>query len=327
VKTWLLFLVPPVAGAIIGFVTNVVAIRMLFRPLREIRVFGIRVPFTPGILPRQRRRLAQSIGAMVERELLTPEILRERLARKDVREKIKEALSLFTEKFFKKSSSECLGELLDELPQGREKFLSEKITAAAEKVYPLFASAFMDFIRRDEIKIELEAKGRVFLRNIFLKLNTFQRIFLSAGQYDITLEEKMPEIIGELVSGAKETLSSGRVKKILVEAVSSSLSGIINAENAKIGELLDINEDAKKKLDDFLFEKIMSTADSQIENVLASIDIKTLVSDRIDSLDMLRVERIIMDVMADQFKWIDIFGGILGFFIGLFQSVFSWLVR
>ncbi|MDR1636833.1 MAG: DUF445 family protein, partial [Treponema sp.] len=72
-NNWFFWLVPPLAGAFIGFLTNVLAIRMLFRPLKELRIFGIRLPFTPGILPRERRRLADSIGRMVERELLTPE--------------------------------------------------------------------------------------------------------------------------------------------------------------------------------------------------------------------------------------------------------------
>jgi uncharacterized membrane protein YheB (UPF0754 family) len=42
---------------------------------------------------------------------------------------------------------------------------------------------------------------------------------------------------------------------------------------------------------------------------------------------MLRVEGIILDVMANQFKWIDIFGAVLGFLIGLCQAGFSWLLR
>jgi uncharacterized membrane protein YheB (UPF0754 family) len=92
----LLWIIPPLAGAIIGYITNVVAIRMLFRPLKAIRVFGLRLPFTPGILPRQRHQLAESIGRMVERELLTPEIIRERLGRPDVREKLKAQTASYT---------------------------------------------------------------------------------------------------------------------------------------------------------------------------------------------------------------------------------------
>ena len=317
-NTMLLFLIPPIAGAIIGFVTNVVAIRMLFRPLHEVRVLGIRLPFTPGILPRQRHRLAQSIGAMVERELITPEIVRERLSRDDVREKIKESLSLFTKNIFDKTPGELL--------TGNEILPPEKIYSAAEKLYPSLAPVVVNFLRRGEIRRELESKGRVFLRNVFLKLNVFQRFFLSAGQYDLTLEERMPEIIDDLISNAQEMLNDDRVKKTLTGAVASSFYGVVGQGN-KIGMLLNISEADKKKFDDFLFEKLMSAADGQIESILASVNVKALVSDRIDSLDVLRVERIILDVMADQFKWIDIFGGILGFMIGLFQSLFSFFLR
>jgi uncharacterized membrane protein YheB (UPF0754 family) len=305
-------------GAVIGFITNVVAIRMLFRPLREIRVFGIRLPFTPGILPRQRHRLAQSIGGMVERELLTPEILRQRLGREDVREKIRASISLFTAKVLCKTP----GELFPD----RENFLSAKLESTTEKLYPRAASAVIEFLRRDEIRRELEAKGRVILSGIILKLNVFQRIFLSAGQYDSTLNQKMPEIIEELLVNADNLLNDAAVKKKIVNAASDAFSRMAEQDKT-ISALLDIGEDDKKKLDNFLFEKVMTEADRQIENLLASIDVKALVADRINSLEMLRVERIILDVMADQLKWIDIFGAILGFLIGLFQTLFNLLMR
>ncbi|PIE58328.1 MAG: hypothetical protein CSA33_03825 [Desulfobulbus propionicus] len=62
---------PPVIGAFIGYLTNKVAIRMLFRPLNPWHVFGIRVPMTPGVIPSQRYRLADNIGEMVGNHLLT----------------------------------------------------------------------------------------------------------------------------------------------------------------------------------------------------------------------------------------------------------------
>ena len=312
-----LFTIPPVAGAIIGFVTNVIAIRMLFRPLKEIRFLGVRLPFTPGILPKQRNRLAQSIGAMVERELLTPEILRLRLARGDVRAQIKNALSLFTENFLSRTPKELL--------DGNESVITQRITGALETLYPSLTRGFIDFLNRDEIRREMESRGRVFLTQIFLQLNTLQRIFLAAGQYDLTLQEKMPEIIKELVASVEDLLRDGKVKNMLVDTVSLSFDGMINGQK-NLSALFNINTDDKRKLDDFLFDKLMSAADGQIENMLSMINIKALVAERIDSLDMLRVERIILDVMADQFKWINIFGGILGFLIGAFQAGFSWFL-
>ena len=61
----------PCIGAFIGYLTNKIAIRMLFRPLRPWYLFGLRVPMTPGIIPAKRRELAVNIGEMVGRHLLT----------------------------------------------------------------------------------------------------------------------------------------------------------------------------------------------------------------------------------------------------------------
>jgi uncharacterized membrane protein YheB (UPF0754 family) len=55
--------------------------------------------------------------------------------------------------------------------------------------------------------------------------------------------------------------------------------------------------------------------------------VKVLVSDRIDSLDMLRVEKIVLDVMAGQLKWINFFGAILGALIGFIQVFLSLFTR
>jgi uncharacterized membrane protein YheB (UPF0754 family) len=309
----LIFLAPPVIGAVIGFITNVLAIRMLFRPLREIRFLGIRLPFTPGILPRQRHRLAQSIGGMVERELLTAQVLRERLNREDVRVQIRQTLSSLTEK------------LLTQNPAALKEnnAVLDKVNYALNKWYPKTVDALLRFLRRDDIHRELELKGQVILNGIILKLNVFQRFFLSAGQFDTTLRDKMPEIIDELIIGAQNTLYDPAIQKKLTGA---AISGF-GEKNSSIAALLDISESEKNNIDDFLFEKIMVETDKQIENLLASINIKALVSDRIDSLEMLRVERIILDVLADQLKWIDIFGAILGFLIGLFQVLFIRLLR
>ena len=42
-------IVPPLLGAFIGYLTNYVAIRMLFRPLKPWRLFGI-PPSTPDYI-------------------------------------------------------------------------------------------------------------------------------------------------------------------------------------------------------------------------------------------------------------------------------------
>lgn len=75
---YLPWVLPPLLGATIGYVTNAIAIRMLFRPLRPVVFLGITLPFTPGVIPRQRDDLAERIGDMVARDLLTPDVFHDR---------------------------------------------------------------------------------------------------------------------------------------------------------------------------------------------------------------------------------------------------------
>lgn len=65
-KWWYLLL--PLVGAIIGWVTNYIAIKMLFRPYHPVRFLGITVQ---GLLPKRRKEFALSIAQTVERDLLT----------------------------------------------------------------------------------------------------------------------------------------------------------------------------------------------------------------------------------------------------------------
>ncbi|KEO82084.1 DUF445 family protein [Tumebacillus flagellatus] len=62
-----------IVGAVIGLFTNWLAIVMLFRPWTEKKVFGMRVPFTPGLIPSRQGELAEKLGEIVEEDLLTPE--------------------------------------------------------------------------------------------------------------------------------------------------------------------------------------------------------------------------------------------------------------
>ncbi len=70
-QQYLPYIIPPILGGIIGYVTNYIAIRMLFRPLRAWHIVGIRVPLTPGIIPAKRGELAVRMGEMVGEHLLT----------------------------------------------------------------------------------------------------------------------------------------------------------------------------------------------------------------------------------------------------------------
>lgn len=52
----------PLVGAAIGYVTNRVAVAMIFRPVRPVRLLGLRLQ---GLVPRRQPELAQKIGRVV----------------------------------------------------------------------------------------------------------------------------------------------------------------------------------------------------------------------------------------------------------------------
>lgn len=66
-------------GALIGGITNYLAIKMLFKPHRAIYIGKWRVPFTPGLIPKRRSDLARSLGKTVVDHLLTPKGMQARL--------------------------------------------------------------------------------------------------------------------------------------------------------------------------------------------------------------------------------------------------------
>ena len=51
----------PVIGAGIGYITNWIAVKMMFRPIKEYKIGKLRIPFTPGIIPKNKERISAAI--------------------------------------------------------------------------------------------------------------------------------------------------------------------------------------------------------------------------------------------------------------------------
>ena len=114
VTTQLLFTYggPPLIGAFIGYLTNDVAIRMLFRPLKPWRIFGIRVPLTPGVIPSKRHQLAENMGEMVGGQLLTPQDIGEALSAERFQEHLRRLIDSHVQDILGKD----IGPLLNIVP-------------------------------------------------------------------------------------------------------------------------------------------------------------------------------------------------------------------
>lgn len=73
------WLISPFFGAVIGYGTNYLAIKMLFRPHNPIYIGKMKLPFTPGLIPKEKTTLAKQMGEITEEYLLTEDMLVETL--------------------------------------------------------------------------------------------------------------------------------------------------------------------------------------------------------------------------------------------------------
>ena len=69
------YIIAPLLGGVIGYITNDIAIRMLFRPHTAKYIFGIHIPFTPGIIPMEKGRIAEAVGGVISENLMNKEVL------------------------------------------------------------------------------------------------------------------------------------------------------------------------------------------------------------------------------------------------------------
>jgi uncharacterized membrane protein YheB (UPF0754 family) len=155
------FIAPPFIGAFIGYLTNKVAIRMLFRPLKAWRIFGLRVPMTPGIIPSKRHVLARNMGEMVGEHLLTSEEVGKAL----MKEKFQEHLLGLIKERVGGVFHRDLGPLPSLVP---EKFASYFDVAVRAVTYQI-KSIVHNFIRSEEFSQRVEryidSKYRRILKN------------------------------------------------------------------------------------------------------------------------------------------------------------------
>jgi len=86
------FVLAPIVGALIGWLTNKVAIYLLFRPLQPLRLIpGTDITFQ-GLLPKRRDELVQQLASLVQSELLTVETIVENLLPPTVQAKVQQAV-------------------------------------------------------------------------------------------------------------------------------------------------------------------------------------------------------------------------------------------
>jgi uncharacterized membrane protein YheB (UPF0754 family) len=204
---WLPWLLPPLLGALIGYVTNYIAIRMLFRPLRAWRLFGLRLPLTPGIIPAKRGELARKMGEMVGEHLLTAEDVGQAFSKSSVRDALRLAVTDKLGRLFDRQ----LGPLESLIPAGfRSRFRELTELTRAKLVglifdyldQPAFATALSGFIHQQSSRFLQRELGSLLSPPRQQELHRHLEQKLSA----FLQSEQLAEALGHYVDHKTEQL-------------------------------------------------------------------------------------------------------------------------
>ena len=206
--SWLPWLVPPLLGALIGYVTNYIAIRMLFRPLRPWHLFGVRIPLTPGIIPSKRGELAQRMGEMVGAHLLTADDVRITLEKPAFRRELKSAVNDKLQTFLSRE----LGSLDTLVPESYHRRFCELVSTLRVKA----VGAISDYLASDafeaQVRSFIQEKGdRLLARDLesFLTPERYQKL-------QSHLDKRVTTILhSDATAGAVERFVEDRLERLL----------------------------------------------------------------------------------------------------------------
>ncbi len=193
-----------------GYAGAWLAVRMLFRPRKPFKIFGITL-FPQGMIPRNRARLAAAIGKAVGEELVSQDTIMEELLGKDfLRRKISTVVDSYTEQLL----SVNYPSLIEALPGGLRETVLDGITAIQLKVAehiesvlqsPESLSSINGFVTRRVDEVLSKRVSEVVDDRSFEKIIEFidERIRSAVGSP--MLEERINDFISRRVDDIANT--------------------------------------------------------------------------------------------------------------------------
>ena len=295
---YLHLLAGPVVGAAIGYFTNHIAVKMMFRPLEPVYVFGKRLPLTPGIIPKNKKRIARALGRAVSESLLTEKDLAAGFTKPDVKEKVVNLIyEKLNEEAFKAATAEELA---------AEYIGEEKTKKAKKKINNALAEKVTDAISGLDIEGFLQTVG---IRAIMEKLqNSMLGMFINEGTLMGFIGPIADSIRGYLHSHGKEKI------KDISEKETAKLYEM------RVGDLLDIegNEEHIKEMLGELYEKAI---EKMVPVILAEIKIAAIVEEKIDNLEIQFLEELLLSIIKTELDYVVRLGALIGFVIGCINII------
>lgn len=302
------FLLPPLVGGIIGYITNDVAIRMLFRPHQPKYLFGHRIPFTPGIIPKEKNRIALAVGKSISENLINREVLEKNLLSDEMLSKITAAIDKFVSR--QRNNPETLEQYLRHYltREELENIKSSVKTDLGKILYKKLNDASVGTkISHKVIESVMKKMQGGFKGMVNQTLGISQVLELMAEPAEHLLAKQVNELISSNSEQMVGTLLEGETQKLL------SLS---------MNQLMANREQQIEQLKDTTLSLYRNIITERLPRILKALDISRIIESRINEMDMNDTEHIIHQVVDHELKAVIWFGALLGFIIGIVNVLF-----
>ena len=181
----------PILAALIGWITNYLAIKMLFHPHQPKKILGLTFQ---GVFPKRQAQIAEKLGDLVANELFSM---------KDVAQKIEDLSTQpeALEEVGKRIEKTIRGKLISAFPM-LSMFLSDEMI---EKVTNLFKGELEDFLRVSAqglaVKMEdsVDIQGLVREKVQSFSSNKIEELRLSFMEQEFRFIEKIGAVLGFLI--------------------------------------------------------------------------------------------------------------------------------
>lgn len=289
------YIAAPLIGALIGYCTNYIAVKMLFRPRHEKYFFGHKVPLTPGAIPKGKARLAKSVGDVISNHLVTSEDIESKALNEEteaaVTERIMKMLKSDIDSGFRAiSSSE---EEYEMITTNLDYAVTLRMADAVKSIN------FSDIIRVKGGQIIGEQLGG-FMLGMFISPEMIDGILGSIsdniGRY---VDDHCYNFLAPEVSRSMEKLRGDNIYDMITS------NGVSDEElRAKVREIY------------------RKTIKAVIPELIAKMDIASMVRSKIEDMEVEQLEDMVMEVMSKELTTIVNLGALIGFILGLINLIF-----
>lgn len=291
----------PVIGAVIGYFTNLIAVKMLFYPLKPVKLFGKTLPFTPGVIPKGRPRLAKAIGRVVSENLVTKEDLESKILSEEVLKSITSAIS--------KNFSDSLKQYILKTTNISEHNYNE----GKNKLCNVISAEIVETLSNLDISTLLMEKGTpLILESIS---NPMIRMFVN--------EDLINSFMSPLGENVK-TMIANDGNEYFKPIVSKKLDDFDSKSIIELSSKLDISEE---NLQTTISSIVKTTISSGISSIFEKVDIQSMVETKINEMDINELENMILLIMKKELGAIVNLGAVIGLILGFANMLIQMFIK